>query len=491
MNRWTKVGLIVLVAGVTVTAGYGVAAYAGLIDDPTGIFGTEQDQHDHDEIYTAVPEQSNVVALADPIGFLTDPVTKDVANYIIQDELGLNQSYSRYTANLSQDLSGEQTAANITATDIGKVVVFGEIDDSLGYSQGEDLNVSATQPQQPLTNVSEQYIGVVFELEATESELDALYGLSQNATGEQTSVTKHSYKGHTMYTDNSTTAAVDSLSFGVLSLENGLHVAGREEVVKDSIDAYEGNTGHVSHDLLPEPGKNTYLSVGTSNIDENLTEDNPAPESIVASYSTDGDDTAILSARINFASVADATRYSDDVLKSALSDEKDEETPFLEDVSVEVLDSAVTIEYEATTDQINSSINSTVQALQNFSFAPTTPTDNGSEYDTSVYNQSEPAEPKVNVSRTDKTLSFTLQESGEYFEFYMRQDGEELASRTDRVYFEGETYTVKTEQYNSTRPVEIVGLKYDDEYNEVVDVITVVDPVSQSTVASRPQAATS
>lgn len=487
MNSRAKIGLVILLAGVTLTAGYGLAAYTGLVDDPTGIFGADQDQHDHDDIYTAVPEQSNVVALADPVGFLTDPVTRDVGNYIIQEELGLNQSYSRLTENLSQDLSGPQTDANISATDLGKVVVFGEVSDSVGYSQGEDLNVSAGQSQQTLTNISEQYVGVVFELRATESELDALYGLSQNATGDQTTVTKHSYKGHTIYTANSTTAAVDSVSFGVLSLEDGLHVAGREEVVEDSIDAYEGDAGHVSHELLPESGENTYLSVGTSNIDDNLTEENPTPKSIVASYSTDGDDTAILSARINFDSVADATQYSDDVLEGALNQR--EGTPFLEDVDIEVLDSAVTLTYEASTDQINSSINDTAQALQNVSFAPTTTsTDNGSDYTTPAYNQSEP---EVNISRNDDTLSFTLQESGEYFAFYMRQDGEELASRTDRVRFEGDTYTVSAQQYNATSPVEIVGVKFDDDYNEVTEVITVVEPPTESTTASRSRASAS
>lgn len=489
----TRILLIIFVL-VAIIGSYGVAAEIGVINDPIGVFGDNENTQENRTIYDAIPAQSNTVVLLDPIGFTEDPVTQDVGNYLITEELGMNKTYEEtidetfeeLNQNISEPLDETEAEADIEVREFGKVVSFGNYNES-------ELGVDTLQnpsPAQLGSRVNEQYAGAVIELDVSEDELDELFELAKNQSvteNDNATLEKTSYNGHTIYTvAGNENGEYVSVSLGVLSIEEGLHTFGRTGIVKDSIDAYEGETERVSDDVIPPHGDNTYFSAGSSGLNSTIGEErngltNATVKSFLASYSTDGQDEAHLRIEVTFRSLNNAIKYNQDV-QDTLSAPSDD-LSFTEDINVSLDNETVIISYNAKSNDIEDTINDTISAFRK------SPLFGGGELrDDYTYEPTEtdyePPEAEVDVTiNDDRDVSFRVIEPGEYLNMYMRQNGRELKDRSKRItdpIARGEIYsTVTAEEYDENAKVEVVGTKINGTYPDterVTEVIRTIDP---------------
>lgn len=474
------IGLLVVIAGV---GSYGAAASIGVIDDPTGIFSDDGGNGEEKSIYDAIPERSNTVVLADPIGFAEDPVTIEVGNYVATEELELNKTYQQFlndsyedfNENATQSLSDGNISADVEVRDFGRVVLFGDFNESELDSVTGSQDSGFTPSGQP--NFTEQYAGVLLEFETNETELDEFYNVARNDSSrlENVSFTKRTYNNHIVYTVNTVEDGENiSLSLGVLSFQDNVHVFGKTQTVEDSIDSYEGDNPRVSDEILPSRGENTYFSFGSSNLNATVGESNSnitnaTVESAVFSYSTDNDDTIIVSGAVTFQNFSNAIEYQQEANNNLLN--ASDNLSFAENINVSLDGETVRFEYNATTEEIKTAINDTVSALENNPLF-------GGGTDSSF----ETPEAQVRVTERDGNITLRVVESGEYTELYMRQDGEELKDSFGRVGFRGETYTVSPDEYNvNGSEIEVVGVKIEGRFEEgepeeVQEVIRTIDP---------------
>lgn len=491
----TRVLLIVFVL-VAIIGSYGVAAEIGVIEDPIGVFGDNENSQENRTIYDAIPAQSNTVVLLDPVGFTEDPVTKDVGNYLITEELGMNKTYEEtinetfeeLNQNISKPLDETGAEADIEVREFGKLVAFGN------YSESE-LGADTLQnpsPEQLEPRLNEQYAGAVIELDVSEDELDELFEVAKNQSNSavennNATLEKTTYNGHTIYTvAGNENGEYVSVSLGVLSIEEGLHTFGRTDIVKDSIDAYEGEIERVSDDVIPPHDDNTYFSAGSSGLNSTIGGErdgltNATVNSFLASYSTDGQDEAHLRIEVTFRSLSNAIKYNQDV-QDTLSAPSDD-LSFTEDINVSLDNETVIISYRAKSNDIEDSINDTISTFRN------SPLFGGSELrDDYTYEPPqtdyEPPEAEVDVTITDdRAVSFRVVEPGEYLNMYMRQNGRELKDRSKRItdpIARGEIYsTVTVDEYDENAKVEVVGTKIKGTYPDterVTEVIRTIDP---------------
>lgn len=289
-----------------------LAGCIGPVDDITGILGSD-DNVDGEDPIDAVPQESNFVMKVDPIGFAEDPTTREIGNYALSNFSQTNQSFSsqlnssfeQFNNQIQEDLADEDVDVELRAQDLGEVVFFGDTEQLQTEGSGlQGVQSGPTtlqqQPPNPTQNISNQYFGVVVELNLTESELTELFNAtegSDNAT--DATFQQEQYNGRPVFT-----VEEDGQSVSLAILETGVHTFGPTDVVEDAVDTYVGDAEGVNESIVPEDGDNTYLSVGSTDVNQNLTgvsdqidalDEDPSVESVLFTYSTNGDDTIELS----------------------------------------------------------------------------------------------------------------------------------------------------------------------------------------------------
>lgn len=382
LSKGKIIGVVLAVSLLGLLA-VGGAAQTGLLDGVTDAVGIGDDSENIDgSVFDAVPERSNSVAMLDPVGLADDPVTENVGNYVLTEELDrtdetyndlINEYYSEVDTSIEETLQEENINATLEVRDIGKVVVFSDvnssrIEDLTGGSQLGSLSQTPATTNEDVTpeEFSDIYSGVIFELDANESEVENIYQRLQEEVDaeentENVTLEQSNYKDRTIYTASNETISV---SFATIDSDNGYHSVGRTEVVEDTIDTYIGNIESVDTDV----GENTYLSVRASDIEEDLDasefeqlNENATVTDVFISYSTDGQDTAILNAEISLQDIQNAIDYKG-TLQNALSEQEDNNT-LVESVNVDSEGTTITLEYNATTEEIETGINDTLESF--------------------------------------------------------------------------------------------------------------------------------
>lgn len=377
-----KMIAVVIGVGAVGLLAAGGAAQTGLLDGVTDAVGIGNSDGDNNEVFDAVPKRSNSVGMLHPVGLADDPVTEDVANSVLKKEVDrTNQSYStlvnQYFSSVDKSIEETLNEENINATlevrDLGKVVVFSDvnssrIEDLTGNSQFESLNQeTSTRTNEDLATeeFSEIYSGVVFELDADKSEVESIYQGIQEEVDEQdteeVTLEQSSYKDRTIYTASNENISV---SFATIDSDNGYHSIGRTEVVKDTIDTYIGDMESVD----TEVGENTYLSVQTSDIEaeldasqfEQLKKD-ATITGIYMSYSTNGQDTATLTAEVSLQDAQNAVDY-ENTLQNILSKQEDKNT-IIKDIDLSTEETTIILEYEQTAEEIEQGISNPLKSL--------------------------------------------------------------------------------------------------------------------------------
>jgi hypothetical protein len=364
-----------------------LAGCVGPIEDPTGLLGSDNDASGEEPI-DAIPSEANFVAQFDPIGLVEDPTTKEIGNYASQ-ELGMqnesfdsqiNQSFDSANQQLERFLQDENLSVELSPDDFGDIIVFGDteqIDQSVAGSgvnpvsmTGSDQTDGETLQQTPESNLNDQYAGVILELDLSESELTELFNAAsdQIPSDAQGNFTQSEYNGFPMYTFES-----EGQEGALIMIDEGLHVLGPTSVAKDAADTYAGDSEPVSSDIVPNTTDNTYFSLGTSDVNETLTgvseqveniEQDPSVESILVTYSTDGDDTIQLNADLTLNSSQAPFQMQveiEDQLEQFRSEDGEQVPPqftFVEPVAgtdnfdVSSEQNTLSVSYEATTDEI-------------------------------------------------------------------------------------------------------------------------------------------
>lgn len=280
---------------------------------PVGEFGILGEDNNSEQVdpVDAVPQESNFVMKVDPVGFAEDPTTRDIGNYVLSNftqtnqsfESQLNSSFEDFNNQVQAGLDKEDVDVQLQIQDLGDIILFGDTEQLQPTSSGlESIQPSATtlqqQPTPPTENISNQYFGMILEVDLTESEITELFNATGNTATSSTFEQKQ-YKGKTIFTVESNG---ESASLAVLG--TGVHALGPTSVVEDTIDTYVGDSESANESIIPKDGVNTYLSVGSSDISQNLTgvseevesiDEDPSVESVLVTYSTNGDDTANIS----------------------------------------------------------------------------------------------------------------------------------------------------------------------------------------------------
>lgn len=294
----------------------------GPIDDPTGITGGNNVEGEVPS--DAVPERANTVLLADPIGLLQDSTTRDVGNHVIQETMNedsrefdnydeaLNNSFQEFNDNLETALDGENVSVDVDVNDLGRVIAFAEVDDNI-TEQG--LSTSGVDTEQA-TEEFDQYGAVIIELDISKEDIGKLFREASDEIEEEEGVeyTSTQYEGFTVYT-----VEEDNVSASFSVIDEGIHVAGTTEAVRDAIDTYRGDSNRVDESILPNIDDNTYVSVGAQNLNfeldgtsqqvQSLQED-PTLESYSFTYRTDGSTDITLSTEASFESAESAVEIN-------------------------------------------------------------------------------------------------------------------------------------------------------------------------------------
>jgi hypothetical protein len=414
-----KIIAVIIGFGIVGLLAAGGVAQTDLIDGVTDAVGIGDSDDENDKVFDAVPERSNSVAMLDPVGLADDAVTEDVGNYVLTEELDrTNQSYSnlinQYFSSVDKSIEERLQDGNIDATlevrDLGKVVVFSDVNSSrieelTGNSQFESLGQeTSTRTNEDLSaeEFSEIYSGVVFELDADKSEVESIYqGIQEEVDKQDTeevTLGRSSYKDRTIYTASNENISV---SFATIDSDNGYHSIGRTEVVKDTIDTYIGDMESVD----TEVGENTYLSVRTSDIEaeldasqfEQLKKDATVTD-IYMSYSTNGQDTAILTAEVSLQDAQNAVNY-ENTLQNILSKQEDRNT-IIKDIDLSTEETTIILEYKQTAEEIEQGITNPLKSLSGqFGATPDSASSTVSESRNRERSSTEDSQPSVLFSQ--------------------------------------------------------------------------------------------
>lgn len=344
-----KLAVIAIVLMIT------LAGCVGPVDDPTGLIDGDSEEFDveGEEPVDAVPQETNVLLQADPIGLLEDPTTEQIGDHIIQtfdeetDEFdsydeALDDTFDEANEDIEEALEDEDLDLELEIEDLGEVVMFASIDEDLtelGESQvtgapdgGDDFELEE----------DDLYFGTVIELDLNEEDLDELFNTVENEFNEEledleedeeidnVEITKETYEGFPIYTltveidteETEEPVDVEEIGVSLALIDDGLHVAGTTNAVEDAIDTYRGELDGVDDELLADPDTNTYFNFaagdlgveipGVSEQLEDLDED-PTLDSARVSYGTDGDEVMTTSTEVGLESFESASAIEGEV----------------------------------------------------------------------------------------------------------------------------------------------------------------------------------
>lgn len=374
-----------------------LAGCVGPIDDPTGLLGGDDNDVSGEEPTDAVPSEANFVAQFDPVGLVEDPTTEEIGNYVSQEFAPTNQSFDNQVNQSFEDvneqletfLQEENLSVELSPDDFGQVVLFGDteqLDQSAGAgavpmtAAGADESESQTLQQSPETDLNDQYAGVILELDLSEEDLTELFNAAsdQVPADADANLTQGEYNNLPMYTFES-----EGQEASLIILDEGLHVLGPTDVAQDAADTYVGDSEGVSQDIVPNSTENTYFSLGTSDVNETLTgvsdqveniDEDPQLESVLLTYSTNGDDTIELDADLTLDSGTAPFQMEleiEDQLEQFRAENGSQQNPqfgFVEPVAgednfdVSSDGDTLTVSYQATTDEIKEFIDGLSEA---------------------------------------------------------------------------------------------------------------------------------
>lgn len=425
-----------------------VVASAGCIGPVDNILNDGSSESGSGNTVDAIPQQADVVMLIDPIGFLEDPTTREMGNYFIQDvaeqdgeyDSRLDSFFDQFNDNLSESLNG--TEIEIATEDIGDIAVFADTDQ---VQEGTPTLDQASQ------NVSDQYAGVVFELDISEDDLEELSQLAENqSTENQDLVETSQYKDRTLFTVSD---SGESLSLALL--DEGLHVAGPTDVVEDAVDTYAGDSEGVDESIIPERESNTYLSLGTGDLNQTYdglaeqvdgVEEDPKINSVLLTYSTNADDTIELSADLT-SDDGDALFNTQAELENQLSDLRAQvrnnssaipefTEPVLgeENLDVSYQQSTLSFTYQATTQELQDFFDGLYEADLGTGFVPGLGGDEPqvtfpqitTEYETNDLDTGYEINMTVVQNENVQTLRFENSEGEQVASFSELEEGEQL-----------------------------------------------------------------
>lgn len=299
-----------------------LAGCVGPLENPSEILNNNNGEVDGENAVDAIPQNANTVAIADPIGLLEDPTTREIGNHVLQEvpdegqetefdnyDQFLNDSFQQFNDALVESFEEEEIDVELQIEDFGRVVTFAEVDENV-TEQGLTTTPGLEDTDQ---EVFDQYGGVIIELEIGEEDIDEVFNTASEEIEQEEDVeyTKGQYQGFPIYTVDDGNASV---SFSVI--DEGLHVLGTTEAVEDSIDTYRGEASGVSESLVPDEGDNTYISVAAEDLGVDLEdtsqnvedlEEDPTLQSYSLSYSTDGSETMTISTEVTFESAEAAS----------------------------------------------------------------------------------------------------------------------------------------------------------------------------------------
>lgn len=461
-----------------------LAGCVGPLDNPLNNNNTEVDG---ENAVDAIPQNANSVAIADPVGLLQDPTTREIGNHVLQEvpEEGqetefdnydqfLNDSFQQVNDALAESFDEEEIDVELQIEDFGRVVTFAEVDENI-TQQGLTTTPGLEDTDQ---EVFDQYGGVIIELELGEEDLDEIFNTASEEIEQEEGVeyTKEQYQGFPIYTVDD-----GNVSASLSVIDDGLHVLGTTEAVEDSIDTYRGDAEGVDESLVPDAGENTYISVaandlgvdleGTSQNTEALEED-PTLESYSLSYSTDGSETMTISTAVSFESTDTASTIEEEAttpleeFRTQLeqANQTSEQQELLESligeeaVSVERDGQTITTDVSTTTDDIEQLIDLVVEGQGVFGGGAVSESDSSTETEV-------PEGPEIEVDTNatagpQLTVEVTSNENVEALEV---RSGEEVI---DENLLDGGEGTVGSQTYDETD-----GLQDGD----VVQLIATVD----------------
>lgn len=288
-KKGIEAGTAIVVVAAIIFFGGGVAALAITADQTD----TSNDVDEIEELVTSVPEDSEFVTSLDLNGFAESTLVEVVGEEFVGS--GANSTFEEMRTTAFEDINDgldEEVPLDIERTDLGKVVVFGEMPEgeigNVGTNAGMNVGNTQVDQQKAFNEFNNGSFGAILSLDADFEEVRQVAEESENV-----SVEERDYGGNIILELRNEGANTEDISedveveagnqplyFTTLNNNVGIHAVGTEEGVQDAIDASQNENSGIRTD---EFGEGTLLYV-----------DSETPEPVpVDQFNTSIDETLI------------------------------------------------------------------------------------------------------------------------------------------------------------------------------------------------------